>query len=491
MKPNEMKIDSVIVFLLFIVTANHVIFGENFQEIGACFYYDGAAGECNLTLVCVEKVENNSIFVKDVEPSCLNQHDYESYQDGFQRSWIGTINFQNCSQPLIPNNTFELYSSVSTVDLSYLGLTSLRAEDFMNADNVQKIIVSHNDFVELPQDQLKNVSSLIHADFSFNRITAINAKSFHIDNHLKYLNVDHNSISELNALSLVNFLEVEHFSISHNQITEIPTFLFHKMKNLAIIDFSFNKISNINIFAFSGHFAVQTINLSNNQLTVLERKCFGYDNLISLYHLDLSSNLIAEIQPGTFSTLINLNILDLSHNKLKTINADILPTSALYLETLSIVDNQMQLQLNGFTNKRIPNAKIVGISAFSCSDFNNLFKSLTWKHVDDVSKLIECKTINEGTDFADYYESSAQRRKDEENEAEYAHVERGKHIEGGSMTSLLVTTWINAICLIIIVATLFWFIIHKRLHKAGIFSGVSYHRYNGEPTSTIENSSPQ
>lgn len=480
MKPNEMQIDSI-VFLLLIVAANHVIFGENFQEIGACYYSNGAYGDNNLTLVCVEKVENNSIFVNDPEPTCLNQPD-----ESFQRYWIGTINFQSCRQPHIPNNTFELYVNVHTVNISYLGLISLRAEDFVNADNVKNLIVSHNDFVELPRDQLQNVYNLIHVDFSFNRITTINANSFHIDNHLKYLNVGHNSISELNALSLVNLLEVEHFLISHNRFTEISTFIFHKMKNLIKIDFSYNEISNINIFAFSGHFALETLNLSNNQLTVLERKFFADDNLKSLFHLDLSSNLIAEIKPGTFSTLINLNTLDLSHNKLKILNADILPMSSHYLETLSIGNNQMQ-QFIGFTNSRIPKAKILGISEFACSNFNNLFKSLTWKHVDDVSKLIHCKTIDEGTVFNDYFESSAQRRQDEENEAEHTHVERERHIDGSSMTSLLVTAWINAICMITIVATLFWFIVHKRLQKASVFTGVSYHRYNGEPTSTIEN----
>lgn len=466
------------------------VYLARYQSIGSCLYFDGSFADCNLTLVCVQSVKSaayHNIFTGDSNTVCANQHLYEEYEDGFRKAWIGTINFQDCERPVIPSNLFELYSNVHTYNISDLGLTSLQMDSCKHAKNLLKFNASHNKITELPKKMFQDCKTLTDADFSFNRIKRIDAEAFPTENELEILNLRHNNISDLDANSFQNLGELKQLFLSNNQINEIPTFLFHTMKNLQEIDFSSNKIARINAFAFSGDFELEILNLSHNQIVSLEWKIFKNGNLKHLQQLDLSSNSIVEIKSGTFSSMINLCSLNLEQNKLNRLNANILPPQATHLKTLIISRNQIQA-LIGFTNARIPNAKIVGISEFNCSYFNSLFQSLTWKHVDAVTKLIECNTVNEGTDFNDYNDiiesnDHADGKEDEKTKKQYSTEK--EYVEGGS--GLLVSTWINAICLIIIVVVLIWFIFNKHLPKKNFFTSVLYRRGDNESLNAIVN----
>lgn len=472
-----------ILFIPLILSLFQISYSIKYQQIGSCYYFDGSFADCNLTLVCVQNPTFHDIFADDVKTVCQNQHLYEEYEDGFRKPWIGTINFQDCERPLIPNNIFELYDNVHTYNISDLGLTSLQMDSCLHAKNLAKVNASHNKITELSKNVLQNCKTLNEIDLSFNQISKIDQDAFHAENRLELLNLRYNSISELAVQSFQNLVDVKQLFLSHNRIEEIPTFLLHTMKNLIEIDFSYNKIKKINAFAFSGDFELEILNLSHNQLTQLEYKLFKNGNLKHLEHLDMSNNQLTEIKQGTFSSMINLYTLNLEQNKLKSLNANILPPRARFLKTLSIAQNQMQ-ELIGFTNARIPNAKIMGISEFNCSYFNTLFQSITWKHVDAVSKLIECNTVNEGTDFNDY--SEVTEFDEEEDEKMHKQHSTGNN-HSGDGSGLVVSTWINAVCLMIIVIGLAWFVLHKRLPNKNFFNSVLYRRSDNESLNAIEN----
>ncbi|XP_055301908.1 podocan-like [Sitodiplosis mosellana] len=472
-------------FIPFVLTLIHVAHSARYQNIGSCYYFDGSFADCNLTLICVSSAAYHNIFTDDSKTICANQHLYAEYEDGYRKPWIGTINFQDCERPVIPSNIFELYSNVHTYNMSDLGLTSLQMNSCQHAKNLLKFNASMNKIIELGKNQLGDCKFLIEADFSFNRISKIDPDFFPVENQLELLNLRFNNISELAVHSFQHLVELKQLLLSNNQIIQIPTFLLHTMKNLIEIDFSYSKIAKINAFTFSGDFELEILNLSHNQLVSLEWKFFKNGNLKHLEQLDLSSNSIGEIKSGTFSSMINLRVLNLAQNKLKSLNANILPPRAKHLKTLTIAQNQMQ-ELIGFTNYRIPNAKIMGMSEFNCSYFNTVFQSLTWKHVDVVSKLIECNTVNEGTDFNDYSdvtEFDEDEIDDGKAKKQYSTVK--EHNESGS--GLLVSTWINAICLIIIVLVLVWVVFHKQLPKKNFFTSVLYRRGDHESLNVIEN----
>ncbi|XP_055301911.1 leucine-rich repeat transmembrane neuronal protein 4-like [Sitodiplosis mosellana] len=132
-------------------------------------------------------------------------------------------------------------------------------------------------------------------------------------------------------------------NLSHNEISEIPSFSFYKHKKLNEVDLSYNKIEIVGNYAFAG---------------------------------DL------------------LELLDLSHNRLKTLSADILPTHLNQMKSLIIGNNQLH-ELIGFNNSRISNMTIVGIDSnqFNCSYLNTLTQLIS-KNLDSNLHQLDCDLVN-------------------------------------------------------------------------------------------------
>lgn len=259
-----MKITLVLLTLLHSAAQVH---SEKYPKIGACYYfYHETIGHNNITLVCVENARQQNFFMANIKSVCLNQKDYSCCSTGYEKHWIGTINFQDCERPELPNNLFKVYANIHTFNLSHVGLTSLPVAIFSDAGK------------------------------------------------LKFLDV------------------------SYNEITEIPQFSSHKSEILSI-DFSFNKIKWIDHLAFA--------------------------------------------------FLFSLKRLDLSHNELTTLDADILPTQMSNMKMLSIGNNQLR-ELKGFGSTRILDMKIVGIvsNRFNCSYRNDLLTA--WKSINANLESMDC-----------------------------------------------------------------------------------------------------
>jgi hypothetical protein len=92
--------------------------------------------------------------------------------------------------------------------------------------------------------------------------------------------------------------------------TSIPPY-FPKLNSL---NFSGNQIRSVgnNTFKHKSFQNIQSIDLSNNVIHNIEMKSF--ENLTQLHYLDLSSNKIGSVAPESFKELKNLKILDLRGN---------------------------------------------------------------------------------------------------------------------------------------------------------------------------------
>lgn len=429
----------VIVSVLMFSTFIPSIFSLNYQNIGDCYHYDADyAGSCNLTLICVENAQENNFF----EPSTVSVCPLSS--NNFEKYWIGTLNFQNCEWSEIPNHPiFEIYYNVHTFNVSHLGLTALHPENFVQSNNMTKLIASHNKIVNISSNLFCDSLDLSVVDLSFNGITQIDPDAFSPDNHVLILNLVFNRISELSIDFFKKLRELKYLHLTHNQIVKIPPFLFHSSPNLVEVDFSFNQIGKIEDFAFFGDVSLEKLNLSHNQITefhkqivenhsdlkdldiswnkITEIKTDTFKNLQNLVLLDLSGNSLnginnttfftliklqqlnlsrtslSEVQPGTFSHQINLQTLDLSTNNIKTLNSNILPAQLNQLKWLFIENNQLR-EMNGFTSASF--TKIIGVasSKFECSFLDKGTEIITWFRLETVSRPMKCIFHNESTD---------------------------------------------------------------------------------------------
>lgn len=440
-----MKIN-LIVFALIVLIISSPGFAAKYQEIGDCEYFDGLIGRSGLNFICTEKSREHNLFKRFYRGICRKYYYCNDCTNGFFKFMIGTIVFENCDLTQIPSDLFVLYEKVHTFNMSNLGVESLQASKFNEAISLTNLLASHNKITEIPANLFNQSNNLTEADFSFNKINKIDPDAFSAENHLTNFNLSFNNISELSVQTFQKLAELKQLVLSNNQITEIPSLLFYKTDKLIEIDLSCNKIRKIDDFAFSGDLNLKKLNLSRNQLTIFHQKIV--DSLLNLTHLDLSENQIGILQPGAFeslqnlayfdlsgnpikqvtsksfeglvnlqhlnltrtllstiasgafSTLKNLQSLNLSNNQLKVLNANILPVLANQLKSLSIGNNQLR-ELNNFTSARIPYAKIAGIDTnkFNCSYFDRIFQSITWKHLDSISKRINCSSsVDHGFD---------------------------------------------------------------------------------------------
>lgn len=506
-----------IALILVVLLISRTISSSKYQHIGDCHYYDDIVGKCNLTFICVDSPQNISYFNPDVKSVCLNQHLYQRYKDGFSKYWIGTINFQDCDRLQMPPNIFEVYDRVHTFNMSDIGIESLKSVKLAGAKRLTKLIASHNNIMEIPSNLFNQ--SIKNVDLSFNRIRQIDSNALPSGNQLEILDLSFNNISDLNVNTFQMFGNLKQLSLSNNQIVEIPSFLFHTTGKLVDINLSFNKIGKVDDFAFSGDFDLKKLNFSHNQLTVLHRKIV--ENLSNLSHFDVSSNQITvlkadafecleniiyldlsnnpiktvdnqsfwslvklqqlilsqtsllQIDAGAFSTLQSLRMLDISNNRLKVLDVNVLPMLPNQLKSLSIANNRLR-ELNGFSSARISDTKIIGIDSnqFNCSYFERLFQSITWKHLQSISKRINCSTT------IDVDESM------EPNPQSMANLIRN---DSKTSKSLIVLTLFNVICLTIYVITVIWLGIRKQLLNKYRIVDVFYRRKGAEQlTNDIE-----
>jgi Leucine-rich repeat (LRR) protein len=144
--------------------------------------------------------------------------------------------------------------------------------------------------------------------------------------------------------------------------------------------FSPLRLSKLNGNLLSSLNQLQALLLSNNAITFIPPRLFS--NLASLTHLLLDYNLIEELPLALFNKSSNrVTVLDLSHNKLKTISTFVEPL--VQLQSLSVSYNLIddlarmelptlwRLQANGNLLSQINAGHLRGLPALQVLDLSS------------------------------------------------------------------------------------------------------------------------
>lgn len=206
-----------------------------------------------------------------------------------------------------------------------------------------------------------NINNL---DFFLNRNTTIEGESLSFRN---------NEIKALHPyFENCSFQELD---LSFNAIVSIATSTFEG-SNVEELYLNNNKLTSLNFEIFNGIFHLRLLNLSHNPLKMVDGsfskrlqisidishclletspKAFGNVNLKDIY---LSHNNINSIEPNTFP---NLELLDLSYNKLGHLKANVF--SGLYVEkSLNLSFNPLSSLEGVFNHSKIKNVTLTDIS---------------------------------------------------------------------------------------------------------------------------------
>lgn len=245
-----------------------------------------------------------------------NNYDYTPVLKSMQNLALLDLS-KNQLTTAVLSNLYAL-NSLKEIDLSYNTISEIQVNTFDHPySSLNKINLSHNYLVKIPDAVFDRFGYLETLDLSHNYIEGLSPFSFEGIKSLLRLNMSNNRLSDINS-SLFRFSELKVLSLSNNRI-----------KNLKLVDFEkLNKL--------------EVLDLSSNAIQTFEFNLF--QNMLQLYSLDLRNNVLDVLNKDTFTNLQYLSSIDLSRNKFKSLPKGLFKNKTV--NTFSITDNLLEGSLS-------------------------------------------------------------------------------------------------------------------------------------------------
>ena len=176
--------------------------------------------------------------------------------------------------------TSEHLRSITSLDLSGQGITTLRDTDFANLDLVKTLDLSGNSLTSIPTDGRFYGVSSFHQSGTRGPLTFFRGYA-----PLKTLDLSDNQITSLPDRGFYWLIKLENLDLSGNSLTRLPEGAFEQrfFSRLRVLDLSSNDLSSISAYlntgtSYKGTFdttrELQKLDLSDNDLTNLARGTF-------------------------------------------------------------------------------------------------------------------------------------------------------------------------------------------------------------------------
>jgi Leucine-rich repeat (LRR) protein len=269
----------------------------------------------------------------------------------------------------------EMFTSLQyleSLDLSHNLIKSIEPGSLQSIYKVD-INLSHNEVSFIPRHAFIEVANISCLDLSYNNLSVIHPEAF-LDSDVTQLLLSYNKFTNLTLLPIGNMTGLRVLNVSHNEITAVTRKSFgfrHNVKlyEVSVIDLSYNRIREVSGSIFEKFWALRSLNFSHNELKRLGFGSFG--NLPTILHVDLSHNQLRDVG-GSVSGLQSLKVLDVRHNRLKSI-----PTLSPALQTIELENNTIdQVSCSSFPSINsllILSLKNNSISMLESDSFCNLF----------------------------------------------------------------------------------------------------------------------
>ncbi|XP_046555841.1 toll-like receptor 6 [Haliotis rubra] len=168
--------------------------------------------------------------------------------------------------------------------------------------------------------------------------------------------------------------------ISHSKISTLKKGDFQSLKHLGLLDLSYNNLDTLPEEPFLGLSSLQTLDMSGNSFIELPTTlCVG--DLFNLQELHLQGNAISYIAPHWFINMTELQIIDMSKNKLSIISDGLFSTLPK-LEELSLKGNGLTIDSakDLFHESRL--MRRLDLSENNIRNIDNLLDGTSMRHVE-------------------------------------------------------------------------------------------------------------
>ncbi|KAI6200973.1 hypothetical protein M3Y96_00791600 [Aphelenchoides besseyi] len=262
----------------------------------------------------------------------------------------------------IPTDIFRM-KDLTIIDFSHNSLRDVPS----NVEYAKCAIVlnlSHNNIETIPNQVFNNLIDLIFIDLSCNKLDALPTQIRRLVN-LQVLNLSNNPLRnfQLSSLSMKN-LRVLRLQNTNRTLNNLPLSL-EDMPNISELDLSGNELSVIPDAVFTlkklrkfnmSRNKLSSVEIPENQWTEIETLNFAENNLeafptnitqcVKLQRFYANFNrIIFEGMPASIGKLMQLQVLYLSHNKLKLVPEGI--TRCVKLQRVKLDNNALLLIPDG------------------------------------------------------------------------------------------------------------------------------------------------
>ncbi|XP_058466642.1 toll-like receptor 6 [Malaya genurostris] len=211
----------------------------------------------------------------------------------------------------------------------------IEPEVFSHTKNIEQLDLSMNNIWSLPDHLFCSLSGLRSLNISSNRLQDVNDLGFREKPVMKKDNGTHNG-SSVNCN-----LDLEDLDVSNNHFVLLPANGFGMLRRLKLLKIHDNEISMVGDKALNGLKELQILDLSSNKIVALPTDLFK-DPSQSIQEIYLQNNSISVLSPGLFSKLEQLQALDLSMNQLTSawVNRDTF-SGLIRLVLLNLANNKI------------------------------------------------------------------------------------------------------------------------------------------------------
>lgn len=277
---------------------------------------------------CFSSTDNTEVL-KYVCRSQVNGITSRECRRAFEQPNVKMIKYEcerKSSSVSIKLDELKWFPNLQVFDISNLGIYSIKFDQtpYSPAPDLQPQVTiwkaTHNHFQTISYEIFDYIPKIAEIDYSFNKIEQLYLNLFNMSNDILLINC------------------------SHNQIQTVSNGAFSTLRKLKILDLSDNKIKNIdeNVFASvhsTNDAQINTLNLSNNPLSEFDFKIFS--TLPNLETLNMANTDIQMIVDGCFVNNTKMKKLILSNSSLKEFSSKLIsPLHDLELLDLSNTDIQ-------------------------------------------------------------------------------------------------------------------------------------------------------
>ncbi|XP_050309362.1 protein artichoke [Anthonomus grandis grandis] len=224
--------------------------------------------------------------------------------------------------PVAPTPDLDL-PMLRMLDLSGNKIEVISKERLTSLPQLRRLYLRYNLLKKIEDGSLKGLDRLETLDLSHNGLVHLGANTFKHQTELRDLNLGNNRI-EFVAMECFHYAPyLKRLNLTKNMLNEILPSTLDKNKDLQMVDISYNRLIRLST-TFIGLKNLRGLDATHNRLNSIDPQILA--SLTSLRILGLSHNYIKALKENAFSKLNHLITLDLEDNELELVEPNALKT---------------------------------------------------------------------------------------------------------------------------------------------------------------------